>query len=112
MRAGYQSLPDKPWTLSIRGGWLNPGAAPGQGPPAPERSPAMTDLVTPVTRGVISSPDTPAAFEQFASEAAEPAQTLTLPPPPARPPDQATLAALAKTAARHHITILAPPPQP
>jgi len=52
---------------------------------------------------------TPAGFEQFAAEAGEPAQRLTLPPPPAGPPDQA---ALAQIAARHHITILAPPPQP
>ena len=52
---------------------------------------------------------TPAGFEQFAAEVGEPAQALTLPPPPAGPPDQA---ALAQIAARHHITILAPPPQP
>src|SRR6266568_5131819 len=62
MRVGYQSLPDRPWTLLIRDGWLNPGAAPSQGPPAPERSPAMTGLVTPVTRSVISSPDAQAAI--------------------------------------------------
>ena len=52
---------------------------------------------------------TPAGFEQFAAEVGRPARALTLPPPPAGPPD---LAALAQTAARHGITILAPPPQP
>jgi quercetin dioxygenase-like cupin family protein len=52
---------------------------------------------------------TPAGFEQFAAEAGEPALTLTLPPLPAGPPD---FAALAQAAARHHITIMAPPPQP
>jgi quercetin dioxygenase-like cupin family protein len=52
---------------------------------------------------------TPAGFEQFATEVGEPAQALTLPPPPAGPPDSA---ALAQAAARHQITILAPPPQP
>ena len=52
---------------------------------------------------------TPAGFEQFAAEAGQPAQALTLPPPPAGPPD---FAALAQAAARHGITILAPPPQP
>jgi hypothetical protein len=51
----------------------------------------------------------PAGFEQFAVEAGEPAQALTLPPPPAGPPD---FAALTEAAARHGITILAPPPQP
>jgi quercetin dioxygenase-like cupin family protein len=51
----------------------------------------------------------PAGFEQFAGEVGEPAQALTLPPPAAGPPD---LDALAEAAARHHITILAPPPQP
>ena len=52
---------------------------------------------------------TPAGFEQFATEVGEPAQALTLPPPPAGPPD---FAALVQAAARHQITILAPPPQP
>jgi quercetin dioxygenase-like cupin family protein len=52
---------------------------------------------------------TPAGFEWFATEVGEPAQALTLPPPPAGPPD---FAALAQAAARHQITILAPPPQP
>ena len=51
---------------------------------------------------------TPAGFERFATEVGEPAQALTL-PPPAGPPD---FAALAQAAARHQITILAPPPQP
>jgi quercetin dioxygenase-like cupin family protein len=51
----------------------------------------------------------PAGFEQFAAEVGQPARALTLPPPPAGPPD---LAALAQAAARHGITILAPPPQP
>jgi quercetin dioxygenase-like cupin family protein len=51
----------------------------------------------------------PAGFERFAAEVGQPAQALTLPPEPAGPPD---LAALAATAARHHITILAPPPRP
>ena len=51
----------------------------------------------------------PAGFEQFAAEVGQPARGLTLPPPPAGPPD---FAALAQAAARHQITILAPPPQP
>jgi mannose-6-phosphate isomerase-like protein (cupin superfamily) len=51
----------------------------------------------------------PGGFEQFAAEVGEPAQARTLPPEPARPPD---LAALAQVAARHGITILAPPRQP
>jgi quercetin dioxygenase-like cupin family protein len=52
---------------------------------------------------------TPGGFERFAAEVGEPAQALTLPPEPAGPPD---LDALTQTAARHGITILAPPPQP
>jgi quercetin dioxygenase-like cupin family protein len=52
---------------------------------------------------------TPGGFEQFAAEIGQPAQALTLPPEPAGPPD---LAALAQAAARHGVTILAPPPQP
>ena len=52
---------------------------------------------------------TPAGFEQFAAEVGQPAQALTLPPPPGGPPD---FAALAQAAARHQITILAQPPQP
>jgi quercetin dioxygenase-like cupin family protein len=51
----------------------------------------------------------PAGFEQFAAEVGQPARALTLPPPPAGPPD---FTALAKAAARHGITVLAPPPQP
>jgi quercetin dioxygenase-like cupin family protein len=51
----------------------------------------------------------PAGFERFAAEVGEPAQALTLPPEPAGPPD---VAALTRAAARHGITILAPPPQP
>ena len=51
----------------------------------------------------------PAGFEQFATEVGQPAQAITLPPPPAGPPD---FAVLARAAARHQITILAPPPQP
>jgi quercetin dioxygenase-like cupin family protein len=51
----------------------------------------------------------PAGFEQFAAEVGESARALTLPPEPAEPPD---LAALTETAARHGITILAPPPAP
>jgi quercetin dioxygenase-like cupin family protein len=51
----------------------------------------------------------PAGFEQFAAEVGQPAQALTLPPTPAEPPD---LAMVAQVAARHGITILAPPPQP
>ena len=51
----------------------------------------------------------PAGFEQFAAEVGQPARALTLPPPPAEPAD---VAALAEAAARHGITILAPPPQP
>jgi quercetin dioxygenase-like cupin family protein len=52
---------------------------------------------------------TPAGFERFAAEVGRPAEALTLPPEPAGPPD---LDALARVAARHGITILAPPPQP
>ena len=51
----------------------------------------------------------PAGFERFAAGVGEPAQALILPPPPAGPPD---FAALAQAAARHGITVLAPPPQP
>jgi hypothetical protein len=51
----------------------------------------------------------PAGFEQFAAEAGQPAQALTLPPPSAGPPN---FAALTQAAARYGITILAPPPQP
>jgi hypothetical protein len=51
---------------------------------------------------------TPAGFEQFAAEVGQPARALTLPPPPAGPPD---FTALAQAAARHGITVLAPPPQ-
>jgi quercetin dioxygenase-like cupin family protein len=51
----------------------------------------------------------PAGFEQFAAEVGQPARALTLPPPPTGPLD---LTALAQTAARHGITILAPSPQP
>jgi quercetin dioxygenase-like cupin family protein len=51
----------------------------------------------------------PGGFEQFAAEVGEPAPALTLPPEPAGPPD---LAALARAAAPHGITILGPPPQP
>ena len=93
----------------------------------------MTDPIAPVTGSVISDPDaqtaiwflgaayvvtsaaarfltlhTPAGFEQFAAEVGQPARVLTL-PPPGGPPD---FAALAQAAARHQITILAPPPQP
>ena len=52
---------------------------------------------------------TPAGFERSATEVGEPAQALTLPPPPVGPPD---FAALAQAAVRHQITILAPPPRP
>jgi quercetin dioxygenase-like cupin family protein len=52
---------------------------------------------------------TPGGFEQFAAEVGEPAPAATPPPEPAGAPD---LAALAQAAARHGITILAPPPQP
>ena len=52
---------------------------------------------------------TPAGFEQFAVGVGQPAQALTLPPESTGPPD---FAALAQAAARHGITILAPPPQP
>jgi quercetin dioxygenase-like cupin family protein len=51
----------------------------------------------------------PGGFEQFAAEVGRPAETLTLPPEPAVPPD---LAELTQIAARHGITILAPPPRP
>jgi mannose-6-phosphate isomerase-like protein (cupin superfamily) len=49
----------------------------------------------------------PAGFERFAAEVGRPAEALTL--PPAEPAD---LAAVTKAAARHGITILAPPPEP
>ena len=52
---------------------------------------------------------TPGGFERFAAEVGEPAPALTLPPEPTGPPD---LAGLAQLAARHGITILAPPPRP
>jgi quercetin dioxygenase-like cupin family protein len=52
---------------------------------------------------------TPAGFERFAAQVGQPARARTLPPEPAGPPDPA---ALAQAAARHGITILAPPPQP
>lgn len=52
---------------------------------------------------------TPGGFERFAAEVGQPAPALTLPLEPTGPPD---LAALAQTAARHGITILAPPPHP
>ena len=65
-------------------------------------------VVTSATARLLSL-HTPGGFEQFAAEVGEPAQALTLPPEPAGPRD---LAALARTAARHGITILAPPPQP
>jgi mannose-6-phosphate isomerase-like protein (cupin superfamily) len=65
-------------------------------------------VVTSVTARFLTL-HTPAGFEQFAAEVGQPAQALTLPPPPAGPPD---FAALAQAAARHQITILAPPPEP
>jgi quercetin dioxygenase-like cupin family protein len=52
---------------------------------------------------------TPAGFEQFVARVGEPTQALMLPPESAGPPD---FAALSQAAARHGITILAPPPQP
>jgi len=52
---------------------------------------------------------TPSGFERFAAEVGQPAHSLTLPPEPAGPPD---LAVLARAAAPHGITILAPPPEP
>jgi len=52
---------------------------------------------------------TPAGFEQFAAEVGQPALAPTPPPLPDGPPD---FAALAQAAARHQITILAPPPEP
>jgi quercetin dioxygenase-like cupin family protein len=51
----------------------------------------------------------PGGFEQFAAEVGEPAQALTPPPERTGPPDFDTLA---QVAARHGITILAPPPRP
>jgi quercetin dioxygenase-like cupin family protein len=65
-------------------------------------------VVTSVTARFLSL-HSPAGFEQFAAEVGQPAQTLTLPPEAAGPPDPAELA---QAAARHGITILAPPPQP
>jgi hypothetical protein len=52
------------------------------------------------------TPHSPAGFEQFAAEAGQPAQALTV---PRHPPD---FAALAQAAARHGIMIVAPSPQP
>ncbi|MEV0289613.1 cupin domain-containing protein [Kribbella sp. NPDC050820] len=52
---------------------------------------------------------TPAGFEQFAAEVGRPAPALTLPPEPVQRPD---FAVLAKTAARHGIALLGPPPRP
>lgn len=118
----------------------------------------MTHSITPVTRPVISGPDTQAAIwflgalsqvrfsggqsggafsltdnlarrgnaspvhvhdrqdetffvldGELRVQAGEPAQALAMPPPPGAPPD---LDALVTAAARHGITILAPPPQP
>src|ERR1700694_913747 len=48
----------------------------------------------------------PAGFERFMRAAGEPAQSLTLPPPPSEPPDPARLAA---GAAEYGIEILGPP---
>ena len=48
----------------------------------------------------------PAGFESFMRTLAEPAQTLTIPPPPDGPPDMARLVALA---AEYGIEILGPP---
>jgi mannose-6-phosphate isomerase-like protein (cupin superfamily) len=50
----------------------------------------------------------PGGFEEFAAEVGQPAGALELPPEPSAPPDLATVAA---AAARHRITILAPPPR-
>ncbi|HEY7142979.1 MAG TPA: cupin domain-containing protein [Streptosporangiaceae bacterium] len=52
---------------------------------------------------------TPGGFERFAAEVGQPAQAPVLPPEPAGQHDSA---ALAQAAARHGITILAPPPRP
>jgi len=48
----------------------------------------------------------PGGFEAFMRTAAQPAPSLTLPPPPASPPDPAQLAALA---AEYGIEIIGPP---
>ena len=48
----------------------------------------------------------PAGFESFMRSCSEPAQTLTLPPPPSAPPDVERLTAIA---AEHGIEILGPP---
>jgi quercetin dioxygenase-like cupin family protein len=48
----------------------------------------------------------PAGFESFVRALAEPAATLTIPPPPTSPPDFERLTALA---AEHGIEILGPP---
>src|SRR5918911_3979561 len=61
MQSGYQSGQGRPWTLSIRRGWLDSDAAASR-PREPGRSPAMTEPVTPVIRSVISSPDTQTAI--------------------------------------------------
>jgi hypothetical protein len=87
-------------------GDADPGAA------GPGRSLAVTDpiahVVTSATARFLTL-HTPAGFEQFAAEVGQAARALTLPPPPTGPPD---FAALARAAARHQITILAPPPEP
>jgi quercetin dioxygenase-like cupin family protein len=48
----------------------------------------------------------PAGFEAFVRAVAEPAQTLTIPPPPGEPPD---LQRLVETAAQYGIEITGPP---
>ena len=48
----------------------------------------------------------PAGFEHFMRTLAEPAQSLTIPPPPSEPPD---LQRLVATAAEYGIEILGPP---
>jgi mannose-6-phosphate isomerase-like protein (cupin superfamily) len=50
--------------------------------------------------------NSPAGFERFVAEVGQPAESLTLPPPPDSPPDVQQLAAVA---AEHGIEILGPP---
>ncbi|MFI7065207.1 cupin domain-containing protein [Kribbella sp. NPDC050124] len=82
-------------------------AGPGTAAVLPRRLRHAYVVTSPTARFL--SLHTPAGFEQFAAEVGRPAPTLTLPPEPVEPPD---FAVLAETAARHGITVLAPPPQP
>jgi hypothetical protein len=52
--------------------------------------------------------NTPAGFEQFPVEVGEPAEGLTLPPPPEEPPDMERMMSIA---AKYDIEILGPLPE-